>query len=122
MTDYQSEEYARIIDCGDGVPTLSFRKTGDTGEVALDRISDRGAGAIGTIDGAGNAAGATGVEDTAPTISAWNAAILATIIGQIAIGLAVILGANPIVGGAAALAMMLTGIGLAVGAMIGASK
>ena len=119
MTDYQSEEYARIIDCGDGVPTLSFRKTGDTGEVALDRISNFEAGAVDTIDAAENA---TGLEDTAPTISAWNAAILATIIGQIAIGLAVILGANPIVGGAAALAMMLTGIGLAVGAMIGAGK
>ena len=119
MTDYQSEEYAKIIDCGDGVPSLSFRKTGDTGEVSLGRISGFDSGPVDTIEAVDTT---TGIEGTAPTLSAWNAAILATIIGQMAIGIAVILGANPIVGGAAALAMMLTGIGLAVGAMIAAKK
>ncbi len=109
MTQINNEEYAKLIDCGDGVPALILAKENTAPEDTRTAI-DAPAKAQKTR---------AAPKDEETLLPVRTAAVLATIVGQVAIGLGVVLGANPLIAGFAAFAMMATGVVLAFADLIG---
>ncbi len=103
MTLNQNEEYAKLIDCGDGVPALDLDVATQPAPAALPKEQPRKQ---------------PEPEETETLLPVRTAAVLATIVAQIAIGLGVIVGANPLIAGFAALALLATGVGLAFADLI----
>lgn len=99
MTQDLNDEFAQMFDCGDGVPALNILT--DTTATAEDEPAEDG---------------------PEPVITARVAAILATVVGQLAIGLTIVLGGNPIVGGFAAIMLMICGLALALAEVADAAQ
>lgn len=89
MTEDMNAAYAHAFDCGDGVPVLSIVHQ----EVQVEDDFE--------------------AEHTGPMITARRAAVLATVVGQLGIGVTILLGGNPVIGAFAAL-MMICGLALAL--------
>ncbi len=99
MTQDLNDELAQMFDCGDGVPALSILP-----------------------DPPANAEIEPAESGPEPVITARVAAILATVIGQLAIGLTIALGGNPFVGGFAAIMMLVCGLVLALAEVAEAAR
>jgi len=88
MTHEIDAGFAETFDCGDGVPMLSI--------MPRERpVQDEG-----------------NVNDLGPLIPARVAAVAVTIVGQLGIGATILLGGNPVIGGVAAIMMMICGMAL----------
>lgn len=91
-TNQHNINFANQMDCGDGVPALQFERNGD--ERTVGRIEK------------------PTIEQGEAKITAKTFALGATVLGQIIVAIAMLIGGNPAVGAIAALAIC--GCGLAL--------